>query len=66
MSGLFIWLYFVIGEFIALLALGDEVGAAQVQWLAQKRWWAPYIGTMVVIIAWPAALPILLLFPSRK
>jgi hypothetical protein len=66
MSWFFIWLYFVTGEFTALLALRDEEGAAQVQWLAQKRWWAPYVGTMVVIIAWPAAVPLLLLLPKKK
>ena len=66
MSGFVVWLYFVIGELTALLALSDDEGAAQIHWLAQRRGWLPYVGTVVVIVAWPAAAPFLLLFPKRR
>lgn len=66
MSWVVLWLYFVIGELTVLLALSDDEGAAQVQWLAQKGEWVPYIGAIVAITAWPAAAPLLLMLAKRK
>ena len=66
MSGFVVWLYVITGELTALLALSDDEGAAQIRWLAQRRGWLPYVGTVVVIIAWPAAAPFLLLLPKKR
>ena len=66
MSGFVVWLYFVMGELTALLALSDDEGAAQIRWLAQRRGWLPYVGAVVLVVAWPAAAPFLLLFPKRR
>jgi len=66
MSAFLVWMYLVIGELTALLALSDEEGAAQIQWLAERREWLPYVGAVVVIIAWPAAAPFLLLLPKQR
>ena len=66
MSGFVVWLYFVMGELTVLLALSDDEGAAQIRWLAQRRGWLPYVGAAVVVAAWPAAAPFLLLFPKRR
>jgi hypothetical protein len=65
-SGFVVWLYFVIGELTALLASSDDEGAAQIQWLAQRRGWLPYVGALMVVVAWPAAAPFLLLFPKKR
>ena len=66
MSGIFVWIYLVIGELTALLALSDEEGAAQIRWLAERRGWLPYLGAVLVVVAWPAAAPFLLLFPKKR
>ena len=66
MSGFVVWLYVVIGELTALVALSDDEGAAKIRWLAQRGGWLPYVGTVVVIIAWPAAAPFLLLLPKKR
>jgi hypothetical protein len=66
MSGFVVWLYVITGELTALLALSDDEGAAQIRWLAQRRGWLPYVGTVAVIIAWPAAAPFLLLLPKKR
>jgi hypothetical protein len=47
-----VWLYIVIGEFLVLLAVSDEDGVAEVQWLAHKApWWAPYAGAVIFVVA---------------
>ena len=66
MTGFVVWLYVVIGELTALLALSDAEGAAQIRWLAQRRGWLPYVGAIMVVVAWPAAAPFLLLFPKKR
>jgi hypothetical protein len=66
MSWVVFSLYFVIGELTVLLALSDEEGAAQAQWLAQKGEWIPYIGAVVAVTAWPAAAPLLLMLAKKK
>jgi hypothetical protein len=66
MSWVILGLYVVMGELTVLLALSDDEGVAQVQWLAQKGEWLPYVGAIVAITAWPAAAPLLLMFPKRK
>ena len=66
MSGIVVWIYLVFGELTALLALSDDEGAAQIRWLAQRREWLPYVGAVVVVVAWPAAAPFLLLFPKKR
>ena len=66
MSAIFVWIYLVIGELTALLALSDDEGAAQIRWLAERRGWLPYVGAVLVVVAWPAAAPFLLLFPKKR
>jgi len=66
MSGFVVWLYVVIGEFTALVALSDDEGAEKIRWLAQRGGWLPYVGAVVVVAAWPAAAPFLLLFPMKR
>jgi len=60
-----VWLYFIIGELTTLLALDDEA-AVRVRSLAQKVWWLPYGGALLVIIAWPVAASLLRLLPNKK
>jgi hypothetical protein len=66
MSWVVLWLYLVIGELTLLLALSDDEGVAQVQWLAQRKEWLPYVGAILMITAWPAAAPLLLMLAKRK
>jgi len=66
MSWIVLWIYLVVGELTALLALSDDEGAAQIRWLAQRREWLPYVGAVLVVVAWPAAAPFLLLFPKNR
>ena len=66
MSGFVVWLYVIIGQLTVLLALSDNEGAAQMRWLAQRGGWLPYVGAAVMVLAWPAAAPFLLLFPRKR
>jgi hypothetical protein len=62
-----VWLYIIMGEFFVLLAISDEEGIAQVRWLAQKApWWAPYVGAVIFVVAWPAAAPLSLLLHKSE
>jgi hypothetical protein len=60
-----VWLYFIIGELTALWVLGGAKKAARFQWLADEKWWVPYLGAIGVITAWPAAVTLLLLVPVK-
>jgi hypothetical protein len=61
------WAYLVAGEITALLALTDEEATARVQWLAYRgRWWLPYAGAAVLVLAWPAAVTLVWLFPKKN
>ena len=66
MSWGIIWLYAVIGELTVLLLLDDEEGAALVQSVRQRGWWAPFGTAILMIIAWPAADLLLLSFSRSK
>jgi hypothetical protein len=61
-----LWLYVVVGELVALVALGDDEGIAQVRWLfGRARWWMPYVGAALFVVAWPMAAVALLLMPRK-
>jgi hypothetical protein len=61
------WAYLVAGEITALLALADEETSTHVQWLAYRRsWWLPYAGAAAFVIAWPAAVTLVLFYPKKK
>lgn len=61
------WAYLIVGEVTALLALTDEDPTVRVQWLADKsRWWRPYAAAALFVIAWPAVVTLLLLFPKKN
>jgi hypothetical protein len=66
MSWIVLWLYFVMGELTLLFALSHDDGVAQVRWLGQRGEWLPYAGAIVVVAAWPAAAPLLLMLAKRK
>jgi uncharacterized membrane protein YdjX (TVP38/TMEM64 family) len=66
MSGFVVWLYVIIGQVTVLVALSDDESAEQMRWLAQRGGWLPYVGTVVMVLAWPAAAPFLLLFPKKR
>jgi hypothetical protein len=58
----FLWLYLVVGEVVALLAISDEEGADHVHWLSRRTpWWGPYAGTAVFVMTWPIAAVVLVL-----
>jgi len=61
------WVYLIAGEITVLLALADDDATASVQWLAYRgRWWLPYAGAAAFVLAWPAAVTLVLLFPRKK
>lgn len=67
MTWLTVWLYLVVGELVAIVALGDDEGAAQIRWLFGKaRWWMPYVGAAVFVIVWPLAALALLVMPRKR
>jgi len=63
---LLVWVYLIAGEITAVLALSDEDATDGVQWLALtgKRWWLPYVGAAAFVLAWPAAITLIVL--TRK
>src|SRR5262245_57349365 len=66
MSGSVVWLYLLIGQAVALIALFDDEAMATLRKVArQVRWWVPYAGAALFIIMWPPATLFLLLLPGE-
>jgi hypothetical protein len=60
-----VWVYLIIGELTVLWVLGGPKKSAQFYWLAEEKWWVPYLSAIGITVSWPAVVGLLVLVPVR-